>query len=66
METLVIQTHSKAQSKALVALAKAWEMKLAFLDDLEDARLIEMMKDSVSSGLSSELETKDFIESLGK
>ncbi|MDX2189875.1 MAG: hypothetical protein SFY32_08420 [Bacteroidota bacterium] len=66
METIVLQTKSKSQSKALRAFAKALEIKAISTTEIQDRATAKWIQDGLASGIVNEETTKKFIDSLGK
>ncbi|TAG19001.1 MAG: hypothetical protein EAZ27_05635 [Cytophagales bacterium] len=66
METLVLQTKNKSQSKALLAFAKALEIKACTAKEIEDRATAKWIMDGLNSRKLSQEESDAFINSLRK
>ncbi|TAG18999.1 MAG: hypothetical protein EAZ27_05625 [Cytophagales bacterium] len=66
METLVLQTKNKSQSKALLAFAKALEIKACTAKEIEDRATAKWIQEGLAYGMLSQEETKALFDSLRK
>lgn len=66
METLVLQTKNKSQSKALLAFAKALEIKAYSAKEIEDRATAKWIQEGLASGMLSQEESDAFINSYRK
>ncbi len=66
METLVLQTKNKRQTKELLAYAKAMEIKAYTPEEVKAQATAKWIMEGLASGMMSQEETKALFDSYRK